>query len=68
VIPEHAMVESVKEIRYGQVTFPVGSIGTVVHVVDGRGYYVEFTDPIHIVVDAGMDEIKEIKCGQNEHS
>jgi len=59
VIPEHAMVESVKEIRYGQVTFPVGSIGTVVHVVEGKGYMVEFTNPFHIVVDAGMNEIKE---------
>jgi hypothetical protein len=53
------MVESVKEIRYGQVTFPVGSIGTVVHVVEGKGYMVEFTNPFHIVVDAGMNEIKE---------
>jgi hypothetical protein len=65
VIPLYTLVKSVKEIRYGKITFPVGSTGTVVDVVINKptvyGYYVEFTDPFHEVVDVDPDEIEEVK-------
>lgn len=58
LIPEHACVRAVKDIREGDKVVPAGATGTVVHVIKGGvGYDVEFKSPKHVIISAARSEL-----------
>lgn len=59
-LKELCLVEAVRDICEDGFVVPKGSTGTVVGIIkEGFGYYVEFTEPMHVITLAARSELKE---------